>query len=238
MERDPFVVDLNNSDDMSAKLNEAKRHRDDAEREFEHWNGTVQFLESRVKTAPPLVEQVAPSTVSPMEVMLVREQLLSNSEAAASVPDVSHLVPIALADLVAEVVNREQRKIRSREVCRILQEEGHDVTTNGVSNALYYATNKAQPPKIKAARGRGMYAPLSFEEETNFDPPQNGQVSQARPEEPYSAPEEEDRVQAPRGSEVGVLGGAGQRDPQQAKPALRSATGETCPWITVEVTQS
>jgi hypothetical protein len=205
MERDPFVVDLNNSDDMRAKLEVAIRLRDDAEREFRHWNDTAKFLESRIQTAPSATAKGSDEG-----------KIASTREAMPETPaDEPATVPaVRLTDLASEVVNRELRKIRALEVCEILRAEGHDVNPTGVANALYYAAHKAQPRKIKAAKGRGMYAPLAFREE-NFDPPLNGQVSQARPEEPYSAPEEGDRVQAPGGSNVGVLRGAGQPQPQQ-----------------------
>lgn len=66
--------------------------------------------------------------------------------------------------VVMEVVNRENRKIRARDVAHVLQSEGHDVSLAGVSNALFYGARRAKPPRIAKAEGRGMYAPLTYRE--------------------------------------------------------------------------
>ena len=62
-----------------------------------------------------------------------------------------------------EVVDRENRKIRAADVGAVLRDEGHDLSAQSVSNALHCAAHRAN--RIKPAQGRGMYAPLSFEEE-------------------------------------------------------------------------
>jgi hypothetical protein len=192
MEHDQFLVDLKNLNDIRAKFADAQailsKHKKEldrlreVEREYQDWSEIVEFLRARV----------------PAEVEADRAHAAAPGH--ASEPPAT---PVSV--LAAEVVNREMRKIRSREVCQILQDEGHDVTPNTVSNALYYATHKAK--SIKTAAGRGMYAPLAFEEEPSFDPPENGQVPQARPEEPYSAPEEEAGAHPAGDSNGGVSGG-------------------------------
>lgn len=83
-------------------------------------------------------------------------------------------------DLVVEVVNREHRKIRSKDVARILQREGHDLSLTAVSNSLHYAAARAEPPRVRKAQGRGFYAPLDYQEAskappTNLAPPEGAE---------------------------------------------------------------
>jgi len=82
-------------------------------------------------------------------------------------------------DLVIEVVNRELREIRSRDIRDTLLREGHSLTSDSVSNSLWNAAEKAQ--KIQRIR-RGWYAPLDyvkssenpFEDDNPFSAPPNG----------------------------------------------------------------
>ncbi len=64
-------------------------------------------------------------------------------------------------ELVIELVNREPRKIRSRNVGAILRQEGHRISNTAVSNALYYAASDRGGNKIQQI-ARGWYAPLSY----------------------------------------------------------------------------
>lgn len=66
-------------------------------------------------------------------------------------------------ELVVEVVNRELRPIRSKDVAKILRNEGHEFENVTVSNALHYAAVRAKPPRVKRTGGRGFYAPLDYE---------------------------------------------------------------------------
>jgi len=218
MEREPFVVDLNNPDDMRAKLADAEAKvaeydkRLEAMREIqarrEHWHETAGFLRLRVGTAPDGGRDASLNGAA------------AHIEAERAPAETSDEEEVSVWMLASEVVNREMRKIRSRDVCTILQGEGHDVTPTSVSNALYYATHKAGT--VKVAVGRGMYAPLAFEEDINFDQPPSGQVSQARPEEPYSAPEGEDQRKSPGDSMDGVSGGPVNQTSQQTESALNA----------------
>jgi hypothetical protein len=218
MEREPFVVDLNNPDDMRVKLADAEAKVAEYDKQLkamqeiqarrEHWRETANFLRLRVGTAPDDGRDASVNGAA------------AHVEAAQSPAEASDEEETPVWMLASEVVNREMRKIRSREVCAILQAEGHNVEPNSVSNALYYATHKAKT--VKPAVGRGMYAPLAFEEETHFDQPPNGQVSQARPEEPYSAPEGEDQRKSPGDSMDGVSGGPVNQTSQQTESALNA----------------
>lgn len=79
--------------------------------------------------------------------------------------------------LVIEVLEREPRKLRSRDVRDLLLAEGHDVTADSVSNALYYAATQAK--KIRKLNERGWYAPLSY---TEAFEPANGRLTISDPD--------------------------------------------------------
>jgi hypothetical protein len=63
---------------------------------------------------------------------------------------------------VVELVNREPRPIRARDVKQILLGEGHVLVGDAVRDALYYAANRREPPLIRSLPERGYYAPLSY----------------------------------------------------------------------------
>jgi hypothetical protein len=63
-------------------------------------------------------------------------------------------------DLVIEVIEREPRPMRGRDVWRTLRSEGHDLEYKSVGNSLYYAAHTAKKIRWLA---RGVYAPLSYE---------------------------------------------------------------------------
>jgi hypothetical protein len=152
MERESFVINIMDPTDVSAKLADARRILKDKEdqlaavrdleREVQQWLGTVEFLETRAPAEPlraaPITEHVGNG----------------NGDGQPKVHE-----------LVVDVVNRANRKIRAKDVHNILVQEGHAyLTPSSVSNALHYAAHRAKPPVIKDALGRGMYAPLSFQE--------------------------------------------------------------------------
>lgn len=146
MAHESFIVDLNDPSDMREKLLEARaildsheaslRDLETIQRLVEAWRVRVAFLESQVPEEPREADGAPPSS--------------------ASVPPIG--------DLVVEVVARENRKIRSKDVRAALLAEGHEFSPNQVSNALYYAAHTANPPRIRTAIGRGMYAPLGYQE--------------------------------------------------------------------------
>lgn len=69
-----------------------------------------------------------------------------------------------LQAVVVGVVNRDVRKIRAKDVAQILKKEGHDISGDSVSNALWYAAEKLDPKPIQRV-GRGYYAPLTYKED-------------------------------------------------------------------------
>jgi hypothetical protein len=66
---------------------------------------------------------------------------------------------------VVELVNRENRPIRARDVQEILTREGHALVGDAVRDALYYAAKRREPPLIQSLPERGYYAPLSYQPE-------------------------------------------------------------------------
>lgn len=67
--------------------------------------------------------------------------------------------PGRIQELVVEVVNRQMRHVRAKDVTNVLRQEGHDVGTDTVSNALWYAAEKAD---LIQRVERGSYAPKGY----------------------------------------------------------------------------
>lgn len=154
-----LTVDFADRADVRAKLPEAKAALTrmeadlrDRQEYVDGWREFVNLLERRAGLLPPAIVLPEPEP-----------EPLARAEGRGDVVARSSSPPQPL-DLVVEVVNRETRKIRAREVTEILAMEGHGLAKSTVSNALYYAAERADPPRVKAAQGRGFYAPLGFEE--------------------------------------------------------------------------
>lgn len=134
-------VDLANPENIIEKLTEAEAVLEKIRREFEekrdelaHWHRLVAWMQALAR-ADAAGQAVVPS------------------------PSGQHLTE--LQALVVEVVNRETRRIRARDVTDILQAEGHDISGDTVSNTLWYVAEKVDPKPIQRA-GRGFYAPLTY----------------------------------------------------------------------------
>lgn len=154
-------INFADRDDVLAKLPHARRIRDTKEQalraaqgDWQVWVRYVAALEDRAGVDSAPGDDRSDSAEPPMP-------------SAEPTPEpVSSLGPM---DLVVEVVERENRKLRAKEVRQILHAEGHDLTSDAVSNALFYAAKRAKPSRIKAAMGRGFYAPMSY-----VEPPTTG----------------------------------------------------------------
>jgi hypothetical protein len=156
-------INFADRDDVRAKLPEAHRILDAkqtalnaAQEDWADWAAYVATLERRAGVRPEPERTVTTEERKPDGVLL---------EPPDGPPDLpvraSEGAPL---DLVTEVVNREDRKIRAQDVAAILKQEGHDLAKVAVSNALFYAAKRAKPPRLKQAFGRGYYAPLSYQE--------------------------------------------------------------------------
>lgn len=159
MDSGSFVIDINSPQNLVAKhreavmILEAKQQElaslRDLERQVTKWRAVVDFLASQLPDIEP-GQSAARNGHAP------------NNE---SKPDIRGA---SIGDLAVEVVNREVRKIRAKEVRAILNAEGHDFSAEQVSNALHYAAHSSK--RIQAAPGRGMYAPLAYHESEPPDP--------------------------------------------------------------------
>jgi len=162
-----LAVDFADPEDMQAKLPRAWDCRDVAEATFaaakkdmEFWTDVIRVLSERVGANPSVDPRPGSdrevSSEQPPDHEGRRPEVVPPPEAASPL------------ELVVEVMNREARKLRSKDVTQILQREGHDVSTDQVSNALYYAAVTAKPPRIWRPPGRGFYAPFDYKEEEIF----------------------------------------------------------------------
>jgi hypothetical protein len=155
MQPKQFIVDLNDPEDVAAKVAEGERilreidqqleGLTDLQREAQEWRANVEFLASKVAKDPPIDLELRNGNGH----VLIEVKTNGNGQPRPG-------------DLVVEIVNREGRIIRAKEVHELLAQEGHDLTPEQVSNALHYAAHDAR--KISAAEGRGMYAPRDYRE--------------------------------------------------------------------------
>lgn len=142
-------VDLANPSDIKEKLPHAEsilsKMEDELrrqQREIQRWRNLVEVLRSVAgavadHSPQPATEAPAPATEQP-----------SSVESQSPVQD-----------LVVDVVNREIREIRSKEVRATLADEGHELSADSVSNSLWNAAEKA---RIIQRIRRGWYAPLDY----------------------------------------------------------------------------
>jgi hypothetical protein len=68
----------------------------------------------------------------------------------------------SVLDAAVRTVNEQNRPIRSKEVAELLRASGRfeGLTNDVVSNTLYYASERADPPRVRKLEKRGFYAPL------------------------------------------------------------------------------
>lgn len=152
----PVVVDLTDPQDLAQKRGNVAERLADVQRrladvpkweaEARKWADVLRFIDSQLP-----------------------EQLESAAEAATTREP-------TLLEMVVEVVDREVRKIRAKEVQEILASEGYERPAGAISNALHDAAHRAK--LIQAAPGRGMYAPLAYRE-VELPDGQGPQVAQA-----------------------------------------------------------
>jgi hypothetical protein len=150
-------IDFADRADVRAKLPEARHILEEkaetlraANDEYQDWAGYVEMLEQRAGTRDSGVPNTTPPVAKPAAPAVRDDQAPKPAEAPT--------------DLVVEVVDRENRKIRAQDVWAILRDEGHELAKVAVSNALFYAAKRAKPPRLKQADGRGLYAPLNYQE--------------------------------------------------------------------------
>lgn len=149
-----LTIDFTDRDDIRAKLPAARERLTEMERALREQSQEVDDWRILVETLTRRAE--VPIVPADKDVL---EQEASNSVTY------SQAGPVEPLDLVVEVIDREIRKIKSKDVADILRSEGHAVENVVISNALFYAAKRAKPPRVKTAEGRGYYAPLTYQEE-------------------------------------------------------------------------
>jgi hypothetical protein len=159
-----LTIDFGDPNDVRAKLPDARRilsrkhsASEAARKDWQVWDGYVKMLELRAGVSEP-------ETSGDAEVAAESVGRASPEPTDGDLGVPARAPKAAPLDLVVEVVNREDRKIRAQDVAGILRREGHDLAKVAVSNALFYAAKRAKPPRLKQAGERGFYAPLSYRE--------------------------------------------------------------------------
>jgi hypothetical protein len=147
MDTDSLRVDLADMDDVRAQLPRAcdilKRKRD-----------ALALCQSDYDSFRELVELLAKRAGVPFDEGDGDDDASATGTQTPSRGDV--------LSLVVEVVGRENRPIRARDVQRVLRAEGHELVGDSVRDALYYAAKRREPPLIQSLPDRGYYAPLSY----------------------------------------------------------------------------
>jgi hypothetical protein len=195
-------VDLASPADIREKLPEAEailarmeEELREQQREIDRWRKLVDVLRSVAGAAEPANGAAprtdpapAPAPVPPPATRSAESEAERETESAQP------------QDLVVEVVNREVREIKSKDVQSILAGEGHVLKMDSVSNALWYAAEKSN--LIQRTR-RGWYAPRAFRalnlDSANGADTRDGAGQQLDPEG-RTAPEGERADATPGGS--------------------------------------
>lgn len=148
-------VDLADRNDIRDKLPLAERILQEMEMavreqvaELESWRELVGVLRARVgATAQPPV--LTPPSTRPASPAAAQERSDPTGDPTPG--------RAQLQEVVVNALNRVGKPTRSRDLRDILAEEGHELSTESVSNALWYAAERLRT--IVKVR-RGIYAPL------------------------------------------------------------------------------
>jgi hypothetical protein len=135
-----FTVDLADPQSIPSKLPQAERELADLEAQLQR--------------------QVA-EVLRWRQMVSAMRNLTGGGNLGGSSLDSSHLTK--MQKHLVEVVNRDVRKIRAKEITEILHSEGFPYSNESVSNCLWYLAEKVQPRPIQRV-GRGFYAPLAYQE--------------------------------------------------------------------------
>ena len=147
------MVNVADPQDVRSKLADAESRLADVEREREHWTQLV----ARLRVIAGEADESTPALLpAPSD----EEQ-----------PPAEKLPPGHMQELVVDVIEDHDDPLRARDVTAILREEGHEVSADSVSNALWYASEKAH--RIVRV-GRGLYARIA---EAEPEPKQPGMTA-------------------------------------------------------------
>jgi hypothetical protein len=169
-------VDLSDPKDIRAKLPRAERILERLEREvaasqdrLARWLLLVEGLRSvagaTTRTSAATEATAAASAANVGSPPATEDETSDTAKAAGRAQ---------MQDLVVGRLNEHGQPIRSRDLHRMLVEEGHpDLTPDSVSNALWYAAER-----LRTARklGHGVYAPLGWHPDASeISPDADGQ---------------------------------------------------------------
>jgi hypothetical protein len=148
-------VDIADPEDVRAQLPRARNIL--AEKEDRHHREAKDVETWRARVA--LFEQIAGAEDAP-EVIEADTGDQEQVEPGTIVVDFTGTESVL--DAAVRTVNEQNRAIRSREVADLLRATGEfeDLTNIVVSNALYYASERADPRRVRKLTKRGFYAPL------------------------------------------------------------------------------
>jgi hypothetical protein len=154
MTSDSLQVDIGDPTDVRAKLPKAeailqvKESRErDASAQAQAWRARVELFRTIAGEATP--EQDADAS---------DERPRSGQPIPVDFGDVE--TPL---DAAVRTLNELNRPARAKEVADLLRESGKfvDLSNDTVSNALYYAAERAEPRRVAKLDKRGWYAPLA-----------------------------------------------------------------------------
>ena len=156
MDRDTFIIDLEDPEDVVAKFQVAQDRVTELRRELTKWEARATFLCTQLPIDDrehPRGEEAEQARVEPP-----RPEPPASAEETPAATGTN----TGIGELAVSVINTAGRPVRSVWVCRQLEQQGHDVTPTMISNALHYAarTGKLQ----KWPKGRGVYAPADYHE--------------------------------------------------------------------------
>jgi hypothetical protein len=157
-----FPVDLLDREDVRAKLPRARAIGAEKEaraaataKDVSQWRSFLQLLEERAElpTETEKTDAGGDGTDEVIDAETTTERRLTIDFSGVE----------SVLEAVVRTVNEQNRPIRSRDVAELLRTSGRfdGVTNEAVSNALYYASERALPRRLEKLEKRGFYAPLS-----------------------------------------------------------------------------
>jgi hypothetical protein len=153
---DPLSIDFDDRDDVRRKLPHVRAILEQKERRLRTWQDDYDSYRAYA------------------EVLAHRAGVELSDTAIQEPPSVPDAEPNGTGqgdhlELVVSVVDQAGRAVKAREVAAILRHRGVDITNSAVSNALYYAANRATPPRVRKLPIRGMYASLGYSDQPLTD---------------------------------------------------------------------
>jgi hypothetical protein len=151
-----FTVDLDDPGDIKVKRETAEREVEAHERELLRWQVRV----AKLRRVEPDTEEIEPD--AEILTQIVDTDTHTYTTDADETP--AKAVAPGMQELVVGVIQRDG-EMQAKDVTGTLREEGYEVDTVSVSNALWYAAEKSK--RIRRV-GHGRYAPLATPDTTGL----------------------------------------------------------------------